>query len=172
MKLVTISKVIDGVLHHEDTNEGRVKDFLRKRNGLRVRQMLEDYTGNISDEKIGYFEGALIPVLTHFQNKERDTSLPPLTREEMRELAKREFNGVMITENDGTVVKIGKSTRVLSNKGYGEMIDRMVEWMVEQQIPIPDPDEYKKWRDSAPPKGQRYFEEIWLPLYDLDYVRL
>ena len=170
MKVVSITKVKDGKPVHDDYNIRSVLGFCRSREGKEIRITYEDYSGNISDEKRRYYEGALIPVLTHWQNKERKhLGLPPYAREDLREIVKKEFNGKMITKNNGQTEKLAQSTTLLSNAGFGRFIDRITQWMEEQQIPVPDPEEYKKWRDSAPPAGQRYFEDIWLPLNDPEW---
>jgi len=148
---------------------GRMKDFYSVNRGRQIRYNVELYNGDESLEKRRYFEGALIPVLTHFQNKERSNKLPPYTRADIRLLVAREFNGKVITKNDGTSFKVGLSTKI-GNRAFAKMLDRITDWMKENGIPVPCNKEYKKWRDSAPPVGVKFLESVWLPLYDPDYV--
>jgi hypothetical protein len=42
-----------------------------------------------------------------------------------------------------------------------EFVKRVTDWMAEQGMPVPNPDLYKQWRDSAPVAGAESYRE-WL----------
>jgi len=48
-----------------------------------------------------------------------------------------------------------------------ELIETIVRWMEQQGMEVPDPKEYKKWKDSAPPAGEIYPQLLrWKQAYD------
>ena len=171
-KRISIAKVNEDLsLDHQ--NRAVVHDFLYKNRGKTIRVVLEEHKGEISNEKRGYFEGALLKSFHHFQNKERvEIGYPPYAVSEMREILKKEFNGTMIVNSKGQSEKLGRSTNSMSNARFGKFIDKIVCYMEENGIPVPDPQEYKTWRDSAPDVGARYFQDVWLPLNDPDYIKI
>lgn len=172
MKVVSIGHV-NGDLEISYDNLARVHDFLYKNKNKKIRVVFEEVDKKIADEKRGYFEGAIVPVFTHFQNKERiKIGLKEYTRGEMREILKREFNGRIIQLTSGKNQKFGQSTNTLSNKRFARFLDKITSYMEENGIPIPDPEEYKKWRDENAQIGQNYFKDVWLPLHDPDYVNI
>jgi hypothetical protein len=63
-------------------------------------------------------------------------------------------------------------TSSLSNQAFGLFLDKITQYMCDNGIPIPDPEAYLRWCDSAPDVGSNYFRDVWLPLNDLDYVKL
>jgi hypothetical protein len=125
-------------------NEYKFKEFHKKNPNvifeLKPRQ-------KISPEARGYFEGALVPAYCDWAE-----GLNPLDKNDndaVRELFKREFNGRWITGLDGQKVKVGQSTTLFSRRDFREVfIDKIVTYFMENQIPIPNPDLYKKWRDE------------------------
>lgn len=167
-KFVTNATIRDGKPVHSDYNLARLIQFHKEREGKLIRITYEDAKETISDEKRRYYEGALVPAMRHFLNKERDKTKPPLTTKDTRDLIALAFHNRIITDNKGRTVKVPRSTTEMSNKKFGEFIELIVDYMAENGYPVPDPEEYKSWRDSAPPRGQRYFQDIWLPMHDPD----
>lgn len=100
----------------------------------------------ITKEARGYFEGALVPSYIQWTDKD------PNNRDEqenIRELFKLEFNGMVIDGLDGTPKKVGRSTAKLSQLEFREdFVAKIVEYFVENNIPVPNPDLYKKWKDK------------------------
>ena len=124
-------------------NRARLKDFLKQNEGARLRISLDTPE---SKNLRGYLEGALIPMIAFYQegHNHRDRASLAMVREWLR----LEFNSDMC-------VVAGKAKRVAtSTKGREELrkfTDRVIDWMEENGYDIPNPDEYKKWRDSIKP---------------------
>jgi hypothetical protein len=76
-----------------------------------------------------------------------------------RELLKAEFNGRWLPTPSGGMRKVALSTK--TQKVLRPFVNRVTDWMAEQRIPIPLPDLYKKFRDSAPFAGASSYRE-WL----------
>lgn len=105
----------------------------------------------ISKEARGYFEGALCPAYLKWAKKnphDRDNL------ETIREIFKIEFNGKVVNFR-GKPMQIAKSTSRLSRQEFRDnFIAKIVEYFVENGIPVPNPELYKtwnnKWRDKYP----------------------
>ena len=97
-----------------------------------------------------FYEGAVIPLWAYLDDKDyKDNQVC----ENMREVAKIEFNGAM-EEVGGKVYKIGKSTKGELNKGF---LERVIENLEEQygidRKEVLNPADYKHWRDTIFPYG-------------------
>lgn len=125
-------------------NEARYRQWLQINEGKRVKIALDD---QLSDEQRGYFEGAVVPAYASYHG---------MTVEQSREDLKREFNPMFIKRRDGSVAKIGTSTARLNKQKFADFLTRIIVWMDENGIPVPDPESYKQWRDSAPAVGEVY----------------
>lgn len=135
-------------------NRSRFTRYLSSLVGKKVRINITELVGEITDEQRGYFEGALVPAVCDWHEK-----LDPENPEDVeicREWLKQEFNCRFLEQPGGGFTKVGMSTTRLNSRSMSEFIERIVAWMMEQQIPVPDPELYKKWRDSAPPAGEEY----------------
>ena len=127
-------------------NKVRFTQFLKDNPGIRIK--IEPLTPE-SNKQRGYFEGALVPFVTYFQEGYNYESPDDLVR--VREFLKIEFNGELANIK-GVVHKVAKSTKGELNKGF---IDRIMDWLVEQGYPVEllEPNRYKKWRDEIFPYG-------------------
>lgn len=141
-----------------DFNRSRFMDFLSKNIGIRFK--IDPFTPESRAQR-GWFEGALIPFLTYFQENMdwRDTD----DRAKVCHVIKTEFNGVWATVGDKRG-KVPKSTKGELNRG---LIERIMDWAGEQGYPIEvlDPNIYKDWRDRIYPQGGaatfiEYLEEM------------
>lgn len=103
----------------------------------------------VSDEMRGYMFGAVIPFL-------RTLSAFPdtLTDEQVHEMLKKEFN---FFEAIDPVTKrkerygLSVMNKAMKNRDAMEFIERIANWVLENfNQTLPDPEEYKRWRDSAP----------------------
>lgn len=127
-------------------NKARFTDFLKENDGIRIK--IEPLTPE-SNKQRGYFEGALVPFITYYQEGYNYEDPEDLRR--VREWIKLEFNGEL-TEVKGKIHKVAKSTKGQLNKGF---IDRIMDWLVEQGYPVEllEPNKYKKWKDTIYPYG-------------------
>jgi len=99
----------------------------------------------ISKGKRGYFEGAIVPTYCDWHDAldPRNPEHRALVREEL----KTEFNGVTLKGISGKPHKVAQSTTGLSNDQFGQFLERITRYFEENQIPIPDPELYKRWQD-------------------------
>lgn len=119
-----------------DTQRRMWRQWWKDNAGKEVRVKVEKYSGAISREKRGYFEGALVPQFAEFCSIDEETA---------REILKQEFNGKWIKFN-GERRKVARSTTKLDNDKMGEFINRIVMYFEENGIPVPDPEAYKAKR--------------------------
>ena len=104
-----------------------------------------------SDKQRGFFEGAVVPLVTFFQEGMDYRNSDDLRN--IRESLKIEFNGAFTTLN-GKSYKVGKSTQGKLNDGF---IESIIDWLEDNygidRQKVLDPKEYKKWRDEVYPFG-------------------
>lgn len=104
-----------------------------------------------SDNQRGFFEGAVVKLVTFFQDGMDYTSLEDCRN--VREWLKIEFNGDFVVVN-GKSTKVGKSTKGKLNEGF---LERVIDWIEEnygvKREDVLNPKEYKKWRDEVWPYG-------------------
>lgn len=104
-----------------------------------------------SDKQRGYYEGAIVPLVTFFQEgmDYRDSD----NLRNVRDWLKIEFNGAFVNIQ-GKVHKVGKSTKGLLNDGF---IESIIDWLEENygidRIQVLNPTDYKFWRDEVYPYG-------------------
>lgn len=99
----------------------------------------------ITREARGYFEGALCPsYLVWMKANPHDKD----NLEAVREIFKLEFNGQLRKGLDGKPMKLAKSTARLTRVEFREFTTKIIEYFVENGIPVPNPDLYKKWADE------------------------
>ncbi len=127
-----------------DENRARLADFLKANKGTRIR--IDPYTPESSKQR-KFFEGALVPFVTFFQENLDHHDSSDLDR--VRDWLKIEFNGQYITLG-GKAVRVPKSTKGELNRG---LLERILDWCGEQGYPIEflNPEEYKDWRDRIRP---------------------
>lgn len=117
----------------------------------------------VSKEKRGYFEGALIPAYCDW-NEALDPYNPD-HRELVREMFKTEFNGTFVKGVWNEPHKIPRSTSRLSNDEFAQFLNRITRYFEENEIPIPDPELYKKWVDMFQDEEHDYW--TWLKRHNL-----
>lgn len=125
-------------------NQHRFNEFLKK-NPKTIFEL--NAKQKITPEARGYFEGALIPAYCDWAE-----GLNPLVEDDLlavREMLKREFNGRWVVNLKGKPERIAKSTKGLTRQEFREVfIEKIVDYFEKNQIPIPNPDMYKRWRDE------------------------
>lgn len=122
--------------------------FLEKAKGKELVIIVDDAA---SSNKRKYFEGAIIPAVFYQTPRSGWQNF-----KECREALKLEFIPGWTKTTKGERVKYSRSTTELSNLAFGKFLEEITHWMVEQGMEYPDPEEYKAWRDSAPPPGEVY----------------
>jgi hypothetical protein len=125
-----------------DYNKARFKEWLKKHAGLRVRIELDEPESN---KLRRYFEGAVVPEVC--QHWEWCDPSKPDDLVACRELLKAEFNGRWLPTPSGGMRKVALSTK--TQKVLRPFVNRVTDWMAEQGMPVPNPELYKKFRDSA-----------------------
>lgn len=139
-------------------NEMRFRDFQKKNPGVLFELKPKQ---KISHEARGYFEGALVPAYCEYQE-----GLNPLNKDDLdavREMFKAEFNGRWIVDLKGKPRRFGRSTNTLSRADFREVfIQKIVDYFMENQIPVPNPDLYKDWRDKYSHKEPELTFWQWL----------
>lgn len=123
-------------------------DDLKKHPGHKYR--IERITPESKNQR-GFFEGAVVPLETFFQEGMDHRNWEDCRR--VREWLKLEFHAEMVTVN-GKVKRVAKSTKNELNKG---IIEKIIEYQIDQHGINPDevlnPKNYKIWRDTIFPYG-------------------
>ena len=140
-----------------ERNRALFKQYLKAHPGvlLKITPMLPE-----SSKQRRYFEGALVPLITYFQEGMDHHNSDD--RADIRDWLKMEFNGHTIFIA-GKTHKVGKSTR------GREMLNRFVEdvvgWLQDNYAPPAqalEPASFKKWRDTVMDGPDNYID--WLVL--------
>jgi len=124
-----------------------------------------------SDKQRGWFEGALVTLVTFYQEGMDYHSSKDL--QDVREWLKLEFNGRYITIHNKAHI-VGQTTKHALNNGF---LDRIVEWLTENYAPpieALNPESYKLWKNTVYPYGgpDNYIDYlISLNLLSKNYVR-
>lgn len=143
---VFIAQAKNGSLQLGDYNAARLKDFLKKNDGIRIR--IEPETPENRDQR-NFFEGAIVPLIAFYQENmdHRNTD----HKRQIHEWLKMEFNAEMVVVN-GKAKTIAGSTKGQLAKG---LLDKVIDWMTDQgyQTELLNPTEYKYWRDTIYPNG-------------------
>lgn len=126
-------------------------DFLRKNEGKEVR--IELKKNPVSDAIRGWYFSAILPAIRSVVPEWKK-----LSDDEMHEVLKKQFE-YFDAYNTLTkrVERFGRT--VMSNesntKRAMDFIEKIREYFSENYLlDIPDPSEFKKWRDSAPLKNE------------------
>lgn len=115
-----------------------------------------------SKEQRKYFEGAIIPLITYYQEGMNHRSSADC--EKVREFLKVEFNGEIVKVGD-KVHLVAQSTKGKLQDGF---LERVMDWLIENYAPPTEavlPDSYKKWRDELrddlpDPEGADYISYL------------
>ncbi len=129
-------------------NRRRFKDFLKKNPGTLIE--IKPKANPVSDQMRGYVFGALIPFLRQIDER----AWQGMDDEQIYEALKKNFNYFeAINPITKRKERFGQSVlnRSCKNVKAMEFTMRIGEWvMTNYQQTLPDPEEYKRWRDSAP----------------------
>lgn len=130
-------------------NAERLGQWLKEHEGSLLK--LVPVSGKVSEEARGYYFGAVIPFL-----KKIVTEWDSVTGDEVHEILKKNFNGFeAFNPKTGRVERYGRSIAVEDSRKFQEYLLRLADWvMTNYQQTLPDPEEYKEWRDSAPLRGE------------------
>ena len=133
-----------------DYNFDRYRKYLRDNDGKKIT--INNYSNPVSDEMRGYMFGALIPFLRQIDAQ----TWGGLDSEQIHEVLKKNFN-YFEAYNPLTkrLERYGQSVMNVSMKNLKaiEFIERIANWVMENYgQTLPDPEDYKRFRDSAPTK--------------------
>lgn len=136
----------DQGLDFGDRNRAYFKEFMRKNVGvlLNITPVFPE-----SKKQRGFLEGAVIPLVTFYQEGMDHNSNEDVRR--VREWLKVEFNGEVVMI-DGKANKVGKSTA--GRFALQAFLERVVGWLVDNYSPPAEalePSRYKHWRDTIMP---------------------
>ena len=134
----------DGGMQFGERNRVYFKQWLKANPGalLKITNVLPE-----SNKQRRYFEGAIVPLIAHYQTGMRHDSADD--RRTVREWLKLEFNGegVMLA---GKMHRVGKSTK--GRDALQPFLERVITWLVENYAPSQealDPAAYQRWVDMA-----------------------
>lgn len=103
-----------------------------------------------SAEMRRFFEGAVVPYV-FYQSGAAWSDF-----RECREALKLEFLPSWARDLHGDRVKVARSTADLSKAAFRRFLEEVLRWMETNSMDLPDADEYRRWRESAPAKGEIY----------------
>lgn len=129
-------------------NEAKFRQFLADNNGKKLK--ISKFENPVSDEMRGYVFGAMIPFLRQVD----PTAWGIMSDDQIYEVLKKNFN-YFEAFNPLTKRKerYGQSVLNMSCKNVKamEFVQRVANWVLENYgQDLPNPEEYKKFRDSAP----------------------
>lgn len=132
----------------EGYNRRRFKDFLKKNPGILID--IAPKANPVSDQMRGYIFGALVP----FMRQIDPGAWESMDDDQIYEVLKKNFNYFeAFNPLTKRVERYGQSllSTGKKNKKAMEFIMRVGEWVLENYgMTLPDPEEYKQWRDNAP----------------------
>ena len=144
-------------------NKARFNDYLKENDNQKLQ--IKPVSPKVSDEARGYYWGAIIPFL-----KTINQSWKNLSNDQIHEILKCEFNGFEVDYGNGVIKKYGQSivNGDVDNKKFQNYILRIADWVMENyNQEMPDPEEYKKFRDSGRVHSLKTEKEIEYPQNDL-----
>ncbi len=131
-----------------------------ERNGVIFKRYLAEHPGIVlritpvlpeSAKQRRYLEGAVIPLVTYYQEGMDHHSSDD--RLKVREWLKAEFNSELVSIG-GTVHPVAQSTR--GREALGRFLERVVDWLVDNYQPPAEalePQRYKVWDQTIRPDG-------------------
>lgn len=140
-----------GLTWKSDTHRALFVDFLAKNEGKEL--LIELKKSPVSEAIRGWYFAAIIPTI-----KSTVPEWKGLDDLQVHEVLKKMFEYFdVFNPLTKRVERVGRT--VMSNNSHTkramDFIEKIREYFAENyMIEIPDPDEYKKWRDSAPLKDE------------------
>jgi len=141
------ARIYDGKMQISEYNRKALNAFVHDPENKGTIMVIESRTPE-SAEMRNWFEGALVPFITYFQEGYDHRNWED--NRKVREWLKQEFN------SEGIVVK-GK-THIVPKTSKGELkilSEKILQWAEENGYPTKalNSDEYKTWRDTIYPYG-------------------
>lgn len=124
--------------------------FFERNKGKHAYLVIDDQP---SAQMRRYFEGAVVPAVFYQHPNSGWVDFG-----ECREALKLEFLPTRFVHGltRARSMRVALSTADLSKERFRALLEQVTNWMVENGLEVPDPEEYKAWRDSAPPAGVIY----------------
>lgn len=99
-----------------------------------------------------FFEGAVVPYV-FYQHPESGWE----TFRDAREALKVEFlPSYTIRTINGGRIALSRSSASLNKAKFSAFVEAVIRWLEENQYEVPDNEDYKRWENSAPGKGEVY----------------
>lgn len=130
------------------TSEPARRAFFDRANGKNAFLEIDDAP---TAQMRRYFEGALIPAI-YYQHPNSGW----IDFWDAREAVLLEFLPRYTRTLRGEKVRSRKSSTELTKLAFTGLLERISAWMLENQEEVPDPMDFKAWRDSAPAAGEIY----------------
>lgn len=119
---------------------------------------IELFKRTVSEGQRGYLFGAVIPLL-----KRLVPAWAALDNDQVYEILKKNFNSFeAFNPLTQRIERYGQSVMAAGNDAEtaSAFIQEIGEWVQENYgRPLPDPEKYKRWKDSGPLKGEVYNDD-------------
>lgn len=139
-------RIQQGKIHFASELAGRV--FFERNEGQNASIEIDDAP---TDNMRRYFEGAVVPAV-YYQHPFSGWA----DFKDTREALKLEFLAGYTLDIRGQRSKYARSTTELSKARFTRFLEEIGAWLSENGLQVPDPEEYKVWRDSAPSASEVY----------------
>lgn len=123
--------------------------FLAKAEGKEITLELDE---SPTDEMRGFFHGAVVPAFFYLHPEVFDWK----TFKDAREAIKLEYRPAWLTTKDRERKKYGQSMENISKKQMTILVNQVVKYLQENFDVQLDAKDYKKWKNSAPARGEVY----------------
>jgi len=128
--------------------QAQIREFLKRHEGKEVTLTI---TEENSVRLRRFFEGAVVKYVFY------QHMIPEWKNfKDCREALKLEFNRKYAIGVDGQRKEYAGSTKEMTKQEFREFVDKITTWMMQNGYEVPDPEEFKRWRDSAPEPGEIY----------------
>lgn len=138
---------VDGRLNFGENTQRWLKEFIKENPNMPF-ELKPIFPESIRQR--GWFEGALVPLVTFYQEGMDYTNSKD--NEKVREWLKIEFNGEFVRVGD-VAHRVAQSTSQKLNLGF---LERITDWLLANYATpneALDPKAYKHWHDSVFPYG-------------------
>jgi hypothetical protein len=158
MTRVWLATIKEGKPKMEEYVRAYFNDWCRENEGKMVR--IEPQKNPVSQQLRSYYFGCILPLV-----RETCDQWKNLNSDEMHEVIKKTFFAFEAWNPlNRRIERFGRS--VMSDTEWNNSIkasaflDVLGDYLIQNGKEIPDPSEYKAWRDSAPEVGEEFEDRI------------
>ena len=166
MKLELWCKIKDGVFSFSPFNKLKVKEFLGSRNEKEVKMTLEDKEKPKSEDFLGWYWSGLLPAYIAYKKHnltQAQLDFCPLILDDMikeKRITKNEiddwhatlmteFRPYLVYDLKGNPTKQRGEMKKMNNQEAIEYATEIYGYYIENGIPVPDSEKFKKSKDMA-----------------------